>query len=135
MTQEAIVTKLLPNDMAEVAVTRTTACGGNCGSCESCVFQSELKTAAWNRIQARPGQRVLIESRSARVYGAALFVYILPLVLMLLGFALAAVLGLSESTGILFSFIGLVSGAALLVLTQRKKEKDKEISFSIVEIL
>ena len=48
MTQEAVVTKLLPSGMAEVAVKRTSACGGNCGNCESCVFDSELKTAAKN---------------------------------------------------------------------------------------
>ena len=33
MTQDAIVTKCLPNGMAEVVVTRTTACGSNCGNC------------------------------------------------------------------------------------------------------
>ena len=32
MTQDAVVTKLVPDNMAEVAVARTTACGGNCGS-------------------------------------------------------------------------------------------------------
>ena len=38
MTQDAIVTRLLPDGMAEVVVTRATACGGNCSSCESCMF-------------------------------------------------------------------------------------------------
>lgn len=33
MTQNAVVTRILPNGMAEVAVVRGTACGGNCGSC------------------------------------------------------------------------------------------------------
>ena len=65
MTQEAVVTRVFPNNMAEVAVTRTTACGGNCGNCESCIFQSELKTMAKNRVSARPGQKVLIESKSS----------------------------------------------------------------------
>ena len=36
MTQEAIVTRRLPDGMAEVVVTRGTACGSNCGNCESC---------------------------------------------------------------------------------------------------
>ena len=42
MTNEGVVTKLLPNSMAEVAVARSTACGGNCGSCEACAFQNTL---------------------------------------------------------------------------------------------
>lgn len=132
MTQEAVVTKLLPGGMAEVAVTRSTACGGNCGSCESCIFQSELRTSAKNEIDARPGQRVLIESRSSRIYGAAMLVYIVPLLLMLLGFALASLLGLPEAAAILFSFAGLLLGAVLLVVVHRKKGREQEISFTIV---
>ena len=135
MTQEAVVTKLLPDGMAEVAVTRTTACGGNCGSCESCIFQSELKTAARNLIGAKPGQRVLIESRSSRIYGAALLVYIMPLVLMLAGFAAASLLKLSEGFSVAFSFAGLLLGALLIVLSQRSKKRRSDISFSITATL
>ncbi|MBQ6403941.1 MAG: SoxR reducing system RseC family protein [Oscillospiraceae bacterium] len=135
MTQEAIVTKLLPNGMAEVAVTRTTACGGNCGSCESCIFQSELKTGAKNLIDAKPGQRVLIESRSSKIYGAALLVYIMPLLLLLFGFALATFLGWSEGAAIAMSFLGLAVGAAVIVLSQRSKKRKAEITFSIVDFL
>ena len=85
MTQDAVVTKILPDGMAEVAVTRTTACGGNCSSCEACMFQSELKAIARNAIGARPGQRVVIESKTSRVFGAAVLVYVMPLLLFLLG--------------------------------------------------
>ena len=135
MTQEAIVTKLLPNGMAEVAVTRTTACGGNCGSCESCIFQSELKTSARNLVDANPGQRVLIESSSSRIYGAALLVYILPLILLLLGFALATLLKLSEGAAIAMSFAGLLLGAVVIVLSQRRRSKKTEITFSIIALI
>ena len=83
MTQDAIVTKILPNDMAEVAVARTTACGGNCGSCEACIFQSEMKTLARNRIGARIGQKVVIASKSSTIFGAALLVYIMPLLVFI----------------------------------------------------
>ena len=84
MTQDAIVYRRLSEDMAEVVVTRATACGGNCGSCEACMFQSELKTPARNLIGAKPGQRVVIESKSSKIYGAILLVYVLPLILALL---------------------------------------------------
>ena len=46
MTQDAVVTKVLPNGMAEVVVSRGTACGSNCGNCESCVFQNEIIAAS-----------------------------------------------------------------------------------------
>ena len=96
MTQDAVVTRCLSDDTAEVVVTRATACGSNCGSCEACVFQNELKTVARNLIGARPGQRVLIESKSAQVYGAILLVYIVPIVLAVLGCYTAYAAGASE---------------------------------------
>ena len=135
MTQEAVVTRVFPNNMAEVAVTRTTACGGNCGNCESCIFQSQLKTMAKNGISASPGQRVLIESKSSNVFGAALLVYIMPLLFFLVGFALAYSLGASEGICIAVSFAGLIMGAAILVLSQRLKKNKNPITFDIVELI
>ncbi len=135
MTQEAVVTKLLPNGMAEVAVRRTTACGGNCGSCESCVFQNELKTPARNRIQASPGQKVLIESQSARIFKAAFLVYVLPILFFLLGYMIAALLSLGETAEILFSFVGLALGALTVVLSQRRVTEKDKITFEIIQLL
>ena len=57
MTQDAVVFRCLNDQTAEVVVTRATACGSNCASCEACVFQNELKTVARNLVGARPGQR------------------------------------------------------------------------------
>lgn len=132
MTQDAIVTKLLPNNMAEVAVTRATACGSNCGNCESCIFQNELKTPAHNLISAKPGQKVIIESKSSRVFSAAILVYVMPLVLFLIGFAAAYMLGAGEGLCVAVSFLGLILGGVILVLSQRLKKKDKPITFDIV---
>ena len=53
MTQDAVVTKVFPNGMAEVVVARGTACGSNCGNCESCVFQNEIKAFAKNSVHAK----------------------------------------------------------------------------------
>ncbi len=133
MTQDAVVTKLLPNNMAEVLVMRTTACGSNCGSCESCIYQSELKTVARNRIDAKPGQKVLIESKTSLVFNAAMLVYVMPLVLFLIGYALAWALGGSEGVCILVSFTALVISGVILVLTQRAKKGESKITFDIIE--
>ena len=134
MTQDAVVTKLLPNNMAEVAVARSTACGGNCGHCESCVFQSEIKTPARNRIGAKPGEKVVIASKSSTVFRAAALVYVLPLLLFLLGYVLAALAGAGEGLRIVFSFLGLVLGGAVIVLSQRLKRNKNSIEFDIVRV-
>ena len=134
MTQEGIVTKIFPNDMAEVAVTRMTACGGNCGSCEGCMLQSEVKALAQNRVSAQPGERVLIESRSSAVFGAVFLVYVMPLVFFLIGYGAAYLAGLSEGGCILCSFLGLAIGAVILVVSQRRKNRLR-ISYEIVKRL
>lgn len=133
MTQDAIVYRRLANNMAEVVVTRSTACGSNCGNCESCIFQSEIKTVAKNLINAGPGQRVVIESKSSRIYGAALMVYILPMVLALAGYFIVYAAGAAEGLCVLGSFLGLGLGAVILVVTQRKKMAKDPITFDIIE--
>ena len=88
MTQNAVVTKILTDGMAEVSVIRGTACGGNCGSCESCMYDNEIRTHAVNKVSALPGQKVVIETESSRIYGALFLVYILPFVLFFVGYNL-----------------------------------------------
>lgn len=134
MTQDAVVTKVLPNGMAQVAVTRSTACGGNCGHCESCIFQSELMTLAKNTIDAKPGQKVIIESRTTLVLGAAALVYVLPLVLFLAGYAAAYLIGAGEGLCIAASFLALLLGGTVTVLSQRQKKSKKKIDFEIVSL-
>ena len=132
MTQDAIVTRILPNSMAEVVVTRSTACGSNCGSCESCIFQSELKAIAKNSIHAKPGQRVIISSRSSAVFSVAVLVYIMPLLFVIAGFTIASLLGAGEGISILSAFISLVLSAFLLVAIQKKRASEKQIEFEII---
>jgi len=115
-------------------VTRATACGSNCASCEACVFQNEIKTVARNLVGARPGQKVLIESKSSRVYGAIMLVYIVPILLAVLGCFLAYGAGASEGVCVLCTFLGFILGAVITVLTQRMRKDTKPISFDIISI-
>ena len=135
MTKEGIVTRLLPHSMAEVAVTRSTACGGNCGSCEACQFQNELKAVADNSLGAKPGQKVIIETRSSLIFRAAILVYIVPLIFFIFGYIIAFSLGADEDICVLVSFIFLIMSGALLVLSQRRNKNKKTIDFQITEIL
>ncbi len=132
MTQDAIVFKCLNDEMAEVVVTRATACGSNCSSCEACVFQNELKTVARNLIGAKPGQKVLIESKSSRVYGAILLVYIVPILLAIIGCFSAYAAGASEGICVLCTFLGFMLGSAVVVISQKLKRDKQSITFDIV---
>ena len=132
MTQDAIVFKCLNEQMAEVVVTRATACGTNCSSCEACVFQNELKTVARNLIGAKPGQKVLIESKSSRVYGAILLVYIVPMLLAVIGCFSAYGAGASEGLCVLCTFLGFLLGAVIVVISQKLKKDRQSITFDII---
>ena len=123
MTQEAVVLKVFENGLAEVAVTRGTACGSNCGNCESCIYANELKAFAVNEAGAGRGQKVIIESESRKIYRAEFIVYILPLVLMIAGYAAAMLAGAREGICILSAFGALIASAVILVVTQRGKSK------------
>ncbi len=132
MTQDAIVFRCLSDETAEVVVTRATACGSNCSSCEACVFQNELKTVARNLIGAKPGQKVLIESKSSRVYGAILLVYIVPIVLAIIGCFSAYAAGASEGICVLCTFLGFILGAAVVVISQKLRKDRQSITFDII---
>ena len=128
MTQNAIVTKLLPDGYALVSVQRESACGGNCASCGGCASPQVLTVRAKNGACAAIGDRVVIESRSSQILRAAALVYLLPLVLLFLGYFLASALHVTESLCILSALAGLVLGLGLVVAIGRSiKRRSVEI--------
>lgn len=131
MTQDAIVLKNFENGIAEVAVTRGTACGGTCGSCESCIYQSEVHLPAINHVNALPGEKVTIESKTSFVYKAALLVYILPILFLIGGYLVAANAGASEGACVGAGFGALAVCLLGIVITQRNK---KPVTYHIISI-
>ena len=97
------------------------------------MYQNEMKAAAKNLVGAKPGQKVVIESRSSVIFNAALLVYIMPLVFFIGGYALAYALGALEGVRIAVSFAFLAVSAVVLVITQRSKKREP-INFNIIEI-
>ena len=133
MTQNAVVTRILDRHTAEVEVERGTACGGNCGACEACVFQNTIRATALNKVSALPGQQVIIESQTSAVLGAAMLLYLVPFVLLFIGYAVGAALQFSEGGCILFSGLFFAVGVAANVIYQRRK-KSKGITFQIIAV-
>lgn len=122
MTQNGVVTKKLPDGRAEVSILRGTACGGNCGSCEACQYNSHIQIEAENPIHAAEGDRVVVTSSTSGIVGLTFFVYMLPLFSFFVCYAIAYALGCKESLSIALSFIGLALGALAVVLIGRRKK-------------
>lgn len=134
MTQNAVVTKLISRHVAEVEVERGTACGGTCESCEACVFQSRIRAEALNKVSALPGQKVVIESKTSAVLGAAALLYLIPFVLLFLGYAIGSAIGWDEAGCVLIGFAFFALGVAFNVVYQRRK-KASPITFEIIQVL
>lgn len=129
MTQSGVVTKILNNGKAEVAVERGTACGGHCsGGCEACVYASRILIQADNRVYAAVGDRVILESRTSSIMGATVLIYLLPLVFFFGALLIAVSGGLSQGLCAVISLAGAAVGVAVSVILGRRK---KDISFSI----
>ena len=89
MEQIVTVRALYPDGTAEVACRRASACSGDCGHCGGCTNAQTVLVRAYNPIGAKPGDRVVVESASCQVLGAAAAVYLLPVLFLLGGYALA----------------------------------------------
>ena len=135
MRQTALVLKTFPDDTAEISVQRKSACGGNCSGCQGCdMRQNVITVTADNTAGARAGQMVTVEARTRLIFRYAIIVYIIPVLLLVLGYAAGMMLGLSEGMCILIGFGLLLTGAALIVAYYRKN-KDNSLSYTISSVL
>ncbi len=110
MLQEAIITKTRDDGLAEVVVERLGICGGDCNGCNECKYEHLMKSVVQNPIGAHRGQHVMIETPTKGVVKGAFAIYVLPLVLLILGYLAAALLSLSEGVCIITAFAAAVLG-------------------------
>lgn len=95
MTQIATVERMLENGYAEISVPRKSACGHDCEECAGCgMTGAAIRARARNDIEAQPGEKVVVESSTGKIFGVVALVYLLPVVLFLAGYLLSA--GLAE---------------------------------------
>lgn len=131
MQQKARVTRLLPQNRAEVSVTRESACSGDCHKCAGCgAVRQTVTVQAENDIHARPGDVVYIESGSAVVLRAAALVYVRPLVLFFAGYFAAGALRIAAGWG---GAAGFVLGVLPAVWYDRRVRRRPPV-YRIVEL-
>ncbi|MBO6092941.1 MAG: SoxR reducing system RseC family protein [Oscillospiraceae bacterium] len=135
MTQEASVVRLLPDNRAEVLVNRRSACGGNCSGCDGCSFtDQEFRVVAGNRAEARPGQRVLLETKTSLIFRFAFLTYILPILFLLLGYAVGALLHWPDMLCIAAGFLLLILSAFVMIRLFRRQKRTL-ITYEISDVI
>ncbi len=118
MEQKAKVCQTYPDGTAQVTVIRQSACSGDCHQCAGCGAQQEsLRFTVRNPIGARAGELVTVRSESGPVLAAAAVVYLVPMVLFFLGYALGAALW---QQGALAGCLTFLLGLALAVAYDRR---------------
>ncbi len=129
MEQVVRVKETYNNGTAQVLLIRESACSGDCHKCSGCGAAKEtLLVTAENPIRARKGDLVTIRSESAPVLKAAAVLYVMPLLLFFLGYALGDALAVS---GGLMGCLGFVLGIVLVVMYDRRFAKTVNTVYTI----
>ena len=129
MEQLVRIKETYPDGTALVVHTRLSACSGDCHKCSGCGAATEtMLLKAVNGIGAEEGDLVNLHSETAPVLKAAAMLYVLPLVLFFLGYALGA--GQWNHGGLVGS-LGFLLGIALVVVYDRRVVKHHKTQYTI----
>lgn len=134
MTQKAIVKKLLQNNLAEIEVTRQSACSHDCSKCGGCggAQVQRIQTQAINRIGAKIGETVTIEGENKEVFRAATVVYLVPLILFFAIFALLRGFSISEGVATASAIAGFILGIVIAIGYNKRVRQRGVIPFVII---
>ena len=130
MEQLVRVRKVHQDGTATVFHVRESACSGDCHKCSGCGAAKEaIVVEARNAIGAQVGDLVKIEAESGPVLKAAVVMYMVPMILFFVGYAIGAIWGLGALVGGLFFALSI----ALVVVYDRKVVKKNETVYTITK--
>ena len=128
MQQLVRVRQIHDDGTATVIHIRESACSGDCHKCAGCGAAKEaILLEAKNPIGAKPGDLVHVESATGPVLKAALVMYMLPMVLFFVGYAIGSVWNHGALAGCMF-FVASIGHA---VLYDRKVVKKQDTEYTI----
>ena len=133
MTQIATVKRKLEPGFVEISVPRKSACGHDCEECAGCgMTGAAIKARARNDIGAQPGDKVVVESSTKKIFGVVALVYVLPVVLFLLGYFLSE--GLAEGMRYAIAVATFVVSFIPCVLYDRHARKKELLTYQIMRL-
>ena len=129
MEQIVRVKRVLNDGRAEVLHVRESACSGDCHKCSGCGAAKEaIVLMADNPIGAAVGDFVKISAETGPVLRAAAVLYMMPLVLFFLGYALGAA---AWGRGGLVGGLAILLGIALAVVYDRRVAAKNKTVYTI----
>ena len=128
MEQIVRVRQVYDDGTAQVLHIRESACSGDCHKCSGCGAAKEgIVLRVENPIGAAPGDLVTIEAATGPVLRGAAVLYMMPLLLFFLGYALGAVWGRGGLAGCL----AFAAGIGLVIVYDRRVAAKHETAYTI----
>ncbi len=115
---------------SKVKIVRGSMCGDNCGSCNLC-GKRETIVFAENNINAKKGDRVVLEMQSKEGLIAAVLVYGAPLLILILGIVIISAFNYNQAKGLLITLCVIV----LYFLALKKLDRKMKPSAKVVEVI
>ena len=139
MVQNAIVKKIVSDDVAEVSLLRQMECGLHCnGACAGCSQKQpeEILALASNPVGAKQGDVVEVTPADGRNISTSVVVFLLPCVGLGAGYVLGqGLLSLGDMASLATAAAGLVVGFLPAVLLNRAMTRSKKPEFQVLKRL
>lgn len=129
MTGEGIVSDV-NGDKAIVTISKSSACGHDCASCGACSNPS-YEISVLNKIGAKPGDKVIIESKTSLVLLASFILYIIPVLILIVAALICEHYSLGAYSILIFAALGI--GWFLIIRLTNKKLEIKNTIIKIIE--
>lgn len=142
MRTKATVVEIVDKDVAIVSVQRRAACDGchknadgkECSVCTLLGGDRESRSRAANKVGALAGDTVIVESRTRRILSYAALVFMLPVLMSILGFALGSLFSMGEGGTLLCALACFLLSFVCIWLYSRIVIS-KRLDVEIVEIV
>lgn len=93
-----------------------------------------VRAKAINPIDARPGQKVVVESSTSKMMHIIALVYLTPVALFLLCYLLAVAFGAGVAVQYSLAAVGFAAGIAIAIAYDRRLKKQGGLIFRIVRL-
>lgn len=134
MNQVGYVTKV-EGDKAHIIFKRTTSCGDKCTNCSGGCEVPPLILDIDNTLLAKPGDAVAVNMEDNTFFKFTFFAYALPLILMLLGVAIAYITTKNEVIAAFTGLVFLAISYIILRLVNNNHVKNQSKSVTMTKIL
>ncbi len=135
MSQNAIVKQNIGPGVVEIALMRELECGNGCKNCDICTArpQEDLLATAADPVGVAVGDWVEVELTSTTSVTAALLIYLLPCIALLVGYMVGEWLGFSVVTSLVCAALGLALGFLPAWLVNRGIQRNNTPEFTVLK--